>query len=166
MTDISDDKEPILYIQRYIYPQRVYQVIRKKWDEDTEGKFEPNPDYKDKFWHVNFLLTQEYCSDDEDTEIFALVYRDEENPPVDTDSQEENSDHVEPCLFIVYDAEDMSYLCEPTSNYGEDIAEFDPHDERAFEEIKVSTLREAIDQSIALLGRLIEHGLHPRGILK
>ena len=110
--DISDDKEPTLYIQRYIYPERTYQVIRKSWDEKTEDPFIPDPAYEEKYWHAHTFLLSEYDPDEEDLlEVFTLIYLDSENPPTDDPNEGNNA---EPYLNIVYDPDAHVYRCEPT----------------------------------------------------
>ena len=160
--DVSDDKEPFLYIQRYEYPKRIYQVIRKQWDEETEGEFEPNPEYETKYWQVSFLLlddreppdeTDDY--DDSETEVFAVVYRDEENPPVDDpDEIEQNND---PCFLVVYDPKRKLYLCESTGCFGDEVVDFKDEDETALNQVAKPTLRATINAGVALLDCLIEH---------
>ena len=156
--DITDDKEPYLYIQRYKYPKRTYRVVRKEWDEDVEGEFIPNPDYSESYWWIDFLLLAEYDPEDEFTEIFASVDRDEEHPPSDECGgvKSQNSDA---CFHVVYDPDDKRYKCEVTGNYGNDIenVDVDEQDEQAFEQIAEQTLQAAINRGVALLDNLIEN---------
>jgi hypothetical protein len=155
--DISDDIEPILYIHRYVYPKRVYQVIRKEWDEDTEGEFEPDPEYDTKSWSVSSVLLHEYDPEDEGKDVFAIVYRDEENPPMNS-PDEINQKQADPCFLVTYDPEDKRYKCE-LWGFGEDVTKAKEQDEDAFEQIAAQTLRTAIDQGVALLDRLIENSV-------
>ena len=156
--DISDDKELFLYIQRYKYPSRVYQVIRKAYDEQSEGEFIPNPIYDTKYWPVCNMLLEEYHFDpDIPAEVFAVIYRDEEHLP--GDNPEVKSKAGDPCVLITYDHIDKNYLCENTGIYGNDIEDYNEQDEEALGKIVESTLRAAIDKSVALLDRLIENSL-------
>jgi hypothetical protein len=151
--DISDDSKPILYIQRYVYPKRVYQVIRKDWDEDTEGVFEPDPEYSTKSWSISSILSHEYDPEDEGTDVFAVVYRDEENPPMNS-PEEINQRQADPCFLVIYDPEKECYKCE-LWGYGEDVSKANEQGEQVFEQIAVPTLHAAIDQGVAFLDRLI-----------
>jgi hypothetical protein len=141
--DYFDDDDPPLYIQRYVYPNRTYQVMRKAWDEEREGVFDPNPDLgeEEKYWNVSILLTSEFDPEDEFTEVFALVYLNEENPPVD-DPEECND--ADPQLLITYDHEDSLYKCE---------AAFVGHE--SFGEIAEPFLDAAIDRSVEALNRIL-----------
>jgi hypothetical protein len=158
--DISDDEEPILYIQRYMYPKRVYQVIRKEWDEDTEGEFEQKPEYDTKSWTVTSYLLHEYDPEDEATYVFAVVYRDEENPPTNSPEERSKGQGIDPCFNVIYDPDDECYKCEPSGDYGEDVTSVNEQDEEAFEQIAAPTLRAAIDQGIAFLDRLIDNSVN------
>jgi hypothetical protein len=148
--DISDDKEPILYIQRYVYPHRTYQVIRKIWEEQTEGPFIPDPAYADKYWSVNLTLTTEFDpeEDEELLEVFALIYLDEENPPRDEDSDHQTN-KAEPHLNITYDPENKLYRCEPTLTQYESL-----------EVIAEPSLRAAIDRSVEGLESILKRTDH------
>ena len=158
--DISDDKEPVLYIQRYKYPNRVYQVIRKTYDEGSEGKFIPNPIYQTKYWSVHFTLLEEYHFDPDEpdvTEVFAIIYRDEDNPPID--DPEGEREIGDPCLLITYSHSNKIYLCEYTGIYGDDIENYSEQDEKAFGEIAEPTLQTAIKKGVRLLDQLIKNSL-------
>jgi DNA polymerase III epsilon subunit-like protein len=156
--DISDDEDPILYIQRYKYPKRTYRVIRKEWDEEVEGEFIPDPDYSESYWSVDILLLAEYDSEDESTEIFASIDRDEEHPPLD-DPEEVKSQNNDACFHVVYDPEDQRYKCEVTGIYGDDVegANVNEQDEQAYDLIAEPTLQAAINLGVALLDNLIEN---------
>ena len=154
--DISDNEEPVLYIQRYKYPKRTYRVVRKAWDADTEGEFIPDPAYSESYWHINILLLEELDPEDGFTEIFALVDRDEEHSPLD-DPEDVKSQNSDPCFHVVYDPEDQRYKCEVTGIYGDDVEEVNEQDEQAFEQVAEPTLKAAIDRGVALLDNLIEN---------
>jgi hypothetical protein len=157
--DISDDSDPTLYIQRYIYPKRAYQVIRKEWDEQMHGAFEPRVEEDHaRYWQVSTLLTQDYDPDsDEMTEVVALIQRDEEYPPVD--DPEKINQNVDPCVLVVYDPEDERYKCEPTGVYSQEVTEVNELDEQAFGQVAEPFLEDAINRGVALLDRLIENSV-------
>jgi len=152
---ISDDGEIVLYIQRYAYPQRVYQVLRAEWDEETEGEFVPNPAYADKYWGGRALLLGTYDDDDQLAEVFALVLRDEENQPVDDSA--EIASPTDPCFLVGYDPGDELYKCEPTGCYCDEVKRVNKEYEAVLERVAASTLRAVIDQGIAVLDQLIEN---------
>ena len=136
--DILTDKEPPLLVQRYFYPSRVYQVIRKPTSPDeqfevSEGiEIDPN-----LFWVVNGILFDE--SDEEFPKVFAQIFLDEESPPIyDPDDLPD----VDPYAYIEYEAG----LYHGRSTYqGYD----------AVDEVSAPTLQEAIDQVLTVLDPLI-----------
>jgi hypothetical protein len=136
--DILDDDESPLLVQRYIYPSRIYQVIRKPTSpneqfEVSEG-IEIDPDL---FWAVNRILSDD--SDEEFPEVFAQIFLDEENPPTyDPDDLPD----AEPYAYIEYEAG----LFHGRLTY---------QGYEAVDEVSTTTLQEAIDQVLAILDPLI-----------
>ncbi len=145
--DILDEKEPVIYVQRYFYPHRTYQVFRKP--TSTAETFIISEEAESRQWCLSPFLTdpEPYNPDDYDglPEIFAMIYLDEENPPVD-DPEECHNRNTEQYFNVVYEPEEQLYSCEAV------LIEFD-----ALDDITTSTLQEAIDQGIATLDKLIEN---------
>jgi len=140
---ILDEKEPTIYVQRYIYPQRTYQVHRKPMSEDEEFILSDDADNTEhRLWCISTLLTEPYEPDDEFFEIVADIYLDEENPPVVNPEECSNAD---PYGHVVYDAEMHLYCWEATFVGYDDL-----------ETVAASTLQEAIEKGIAILDNLIE----------
>jgi hypothetical protein len=96
----------------------VYQVIRKEWDENAEGVFEPDPEYDMKSWVVTSYLLHEYDPEDEDTHVFAVVFRDEDNPPMSSSKELSQRQSIDPCFNVIFDPEDEYYKCETCGDYG------------------------------------------------
>lgn len=157
-TDICDDSEPVLYIQRYRYPQRVYRVVSKKAPVREGEEFIADSDDIGRCWHVNFLLTSEYDPEDELAEVFALVDRDEEHPPAD-DPEEVEGQNRDPCFLVIYDKETNLFKYEATGIYGDDIDHVELEEAIVFEKVAEPTLQAAISHGIALLHGLIEKTL-------
>ena len=141
--DILDEKEPIIYVQRYFTPHMVYQVFRKPVSKDEV--FIVSEGAEQRLWCVSsvFIDPEPYNPDEYDDlpEIFALIYLDEENPPVDFPDECEETD---PCVSIVYDLETHLYRCEATFVAYE-----------AVDTISAPALQEAIDKGIATLDELL-----------
>ena len=94
---ILDEKEPTIYVQRYIYPQRTYQIHRKPMSEDEEFILSDDADNTEhRLWCISTLLTEPYEPDDEFFEIVADIYLDEENPPVVNPEECSNADYNGP----------------------------------------------------------------------
>jgi hypothetical protein len=142
--DILDEKEPTIYVQRYYYPHRTYQVFRKPTSNDEP--FVISEDAEQMLWCIStFLINPEpYNPDDYDglPEIFAMIYLDEENPPVD---DPEDCHGAEPYINLVYDPETQLYGCEATSIEYEEV-----------DTISALTLQEVIDQALAMLDEFFE----------
>lgn len=166
--DILDDKEPHILVQKYIFPDRTFQVFRKPTSPDE--RFEVSPGIKidpDLYWHVPFTLTMtpddlNYTDDDFDDadagsdadagdededddalhELFAVVCLDEENPP--TYDPDESSDDGMEYLNIAYDPQAQLYCCEPALVAHERL-----------ERITATTLDEALALGIDTLRTLL-----------
>lgn len=112
--DILDDKEPHVFVQKYIYPDRTFQVFRKPTSPDDEFVLSPGTEIDpDLYWHVSFTLfdTAADLEDDDILELFAVVYLDEENPPTyDLDEHGQAQEY----LNISFDPDDQLYHCEAT----------------------------------------------------
>src|SRR5690348_5562005 len=56
--DILDDKEPHVLVQKYIYPDRTFQVFRKPTSPDERFEVSRGVEIDpDMYWHVPFTLT-------------------------------------------------------------------------------------------------------------
>lgn len=111
--DILDDTEPLVLVQKYIYPDMTFQVFRKPTSPDEVFELSPGVEIDpDLFWSVGRILFETADElDDDMNELFALVYLDEENPPTyDVDKAPD----VDPHVCIAYDANKEQYYCEPT----------------------------------------------------
>lgn len=134
--DILDDKQPFVFVQKYIYPDRTFQVFRKSTSPDEEFELSPGVEIDpDLFWGVGVILfnTPDELDDDMD-ELFALVYLDEENPPL---YDPELQNQVDPHVMVAYSAGERRYYCEPT------IVDYD-----GIEDISAPTLDEAITRAV------------------
>lgn len=150
--DILDGREPHLLVQRYSYPDHVYLVIRRPTDPDEEFAVSPGVeiDY-DVVYTVSILLSEANEEDFEDedfTEVFAIIYADEENQPVY--AGEETAD-ADPWLGITYDRNTLSYGAEVWETSDEvDVSILTP----AIEEISAPRLDMAILQAVEALQRI------------
>lgn len=148
--DILDEKELTIYVQRFICPQRTYQVHRKPTSEDEEFIVSEEADNTDeRLWCVSTELTAAYDPDLEDEglfEIFADIYLDEKNPPVD--SLEDCKMNAGPYAHIVYDTTMQLYRWEPLY-----------HGWYELKTVAASTLQETIEKGIPILDKLISRSL-------
>lgn len=112
--DILDDKEPNVLVQKYVYPDRTFQVFRKPTSADEEFVLSPGIEIDpDLYWRVSMFLfdSANDLAEDGILELFAVVYLDDENPPThDTEAQSEGQE----LLNIAFDPDDGLYHCEPT----------------------------------------------------
>jgi hypothetical protein len=75
--NVLEERDPQFLVQRYHSPGQVYQGIRKPTDH--EKRFHVSPGVTlDRAWSWPVSIRMD--SDEED-EVFALIYRDEENLP-------------------------------------------------------------------------------------
>ena len=155
--DILDDRDPIILVQQYIFDDRTLLVFRKPTDEDG-GMFTLSPGVeidRSLNWGVDRILddtAEDLASDSEDpedslSEVFALIYRAEDNPPWHTGEPSRQPVPI-PYAYIVYDSKSAVYRCE-TAVRG--YAELDTIAEPSFK----ATLYFAID---ALHHTLARHG--------
>lgn len=148
--DILDDKEPFVFVQKYVYPDQTFQVFRKSTRPDEE--FEISPDIEidsNLYWHVIFTLfdTAEDLEGDDLLEIFAVVYLDEENPPTyDPDEPGQGQEY----LNITFDPVDQLYHCEATMSAHERL-----------DSITAPTLDEALVRAIDEFHTLMATGEAP-----
>lgn len=115
--DILDDKEPHILVQKYIYPDRTFQVFRKSTSPDEQFAVSPGIEIdSDLIWPVSILLLESADDLDEDLdEFFATVYLDEDNPPT---YDANDLPQAEEYLNISYDSETQLYHCEsPYTGY-------------------------------------------------
>jgi hypothetical protein len=141
--DILDDKKPVVLVQRYIYPDISFQVFRKPTRPDEVFSVSPGVIIdRDLFWRVSVTLSQTADElDDDMLEIFALVYFDEDNPPVYDSAVPSEANEQ---LAITYDPLTARYMCEECYVSYEGI-----------DQISAATLDEAIALGVDKLHSLI-----------
>lgn len=110
--DILDDKEPHILVQKYIYPDRTFQVFRKPTSSNEQFEVSPGIEIdRDLYWPISILLFETADELDEDMyEFFATVYLDEDNLP---GYDPEHLPSAQEYLNISYDPESQLYCCEP-----------------------------------------------------
>ncbi len=80
--DILDDEEPHVLVQQYVFPDQTFQVFRKPTSPDEKFTLSPGEVIDpDLYWIVARTLFMTGEELDGISELFALVYLDEENPP-------------------------------------------------------------------------------------
>lgn len=145
--DILDDKEPVILVQKYVYPDRTFQVFRKPTVEWEEEEFVVSPGVtidRDLYWGITFTLFETTTELGEDFwEIYALVYRDEENPPF---RKGEKMPGAQECVAVIYDPE--------TGTYGYEAC-LPAYDE--VESVTATTLDEAIALGVDKLHEILAH---------
>jgi hypothetical protein len=116
--DVLDDREPTVLVQKDIYPDRTFQVFRKPTDEDEEFTVSPGVIVdRALFWGIGRPLFDTpddlalLKDDDEDDllEVFALVYLDEDSPPVHKGEEPPDSNEQ---VAVMFDPEAGTYVCE------------------------------------------------------
>src|SRR5260370_26862031 len=81
--DILDDEEPHVLVQQYVFPDQTFQVFRKPTSPDEKFALSPGEEIDpDLYWTVARTLFETGEELDGMPELFALVYLDDENPPV------------------------------------------------------------------------------------
>jgi len=137
--DILDEQEPIIYVQRYHYPARVYQVQRKATGEDAP--FTLPEGAKRSIWGVINYFSEEPDPEDEMPTVFAVIYLDEENPPA---TRESDLAVAEPYCNIVFDSEIQQYRAEACYKGYE-----------ALDSVTTPTLQTTIQQALEILDPLV-----------
>lgn len=137
--DILDDKQPHVLVQKYVYPDRTFQVFRKPTNSDEQFAVSPGIEIdRDIFWGVPiYFATGDEDDDDDLSEVFAAVYLDEENPPAYDREQLTQSD---PYVNVVYDRDEGCFRGEST------LIGYDEIDT-----VAAPTLSEAIDEVVSAL---------------
>src|SRR5258707_13504890 len=80
--DILDDEEPHVLVQQYVFPDQTFQVFRKPTSPDEKFTLSPGEVIDpDLYWIVARTLVMTDEELDGMSELLALVYLDEENPP-------------------------------------------------------------------------------------
>src|SRR5260370_29679421 len=81
--DILDEEEPHVLVQQYVFPDQTFQVFRKPASPDEKFALSPGEEIDpDVYWTVGRTLLETGEELDGMPELFALVYLDDENPPV------------------------------------------------------------------------------------
>ncbi len=111
--DILNDKEPNVFVQKYVYPDRTFLVFRKPTSPDEEFELSSGVEIDlDLYWYVTITLFETADDLDDDLlEIFAVMYLDEENAPTyDPDEHSQAQEY----LNIIFDPGDQRFHCEAT----------------------------------------------------
>lgn len=127
--DILDDSEPLIFVQRYEFPDRAFQIFRKPESPDEPFHLSAAVTIdRELLWGVSPILfdtpsDNDQASGDEMPEVFALIYLDEENPP-SHDPNQIHENGADPCVAIVYDAKADTYRCEAYSEGLKEVESF------------------------------------------
>ena len=136
--DILDDEEPHVLVQQYVFPDQTFQVFRKPTSPDEKFALSPGEEIDpDLYWTVARTLFETGEELDGMPELFALVYLDDENPPVYDKTQLGDG---EPIMAVAYDAEAKCYRCEACTD-----------DYDAVDDISAPTLDKAIRRGLQKL---------------
>jgi hypothetical protein len=157
---ILDDKEPLIFVQVYIYPDRNFQVFRKPTSPDEVFTLSQGIEVdRDLYWNISTALfdTAADLAEDDLPELFALVYFDEENPPfypdMPPDPPEDHVDSEDPIVETPMAQEQMCVAYDPEAKCYECSNTFEDYD--GIDDISAPSLDEALAIGIDRLNAIV-----------